>query len=975
MAINHCVWYNPIPNTAFDAETVRGKGMNITVKRILLAVTAFLFVLPIAAPIANAIDFESIAEATMSTEQKIEQLDAMWAEVDGFEEKLLMRNSANDELIAAVYEKIAARDDIKWIHWESDTHFMFQMKSGIICVYDTVARGLTHSEYKGASAAANTLDALTNAGVVTGNGAANPRPGTLNIGVYSPYYGSDSNMTLNYVERARAMKEVLGDDCTVYDFYGSNASIENFKRWEEFGIILVDSHGNTGTVNGVNKSWICNPNPGSYDSADLTEGNLYSGGSWIGITGSFFAKYCPNMPNTYVYFGICLGMATDGLWRPLIEQCGAGFVCGYTQSVTFKYDGLMVDTIHEYLVTKHPDDPSRFYTAEEACLAAQEIHGSVDPYGSNQAVLVWHGDTDLVLMSDPVAATAVALTPASKDLYINNTFAFDVVTTPADANTYTLAWTSSDDNVATVDAKGLVTAKNAGTATITVSLTDNINNIVFTSDAVVNVIGAMAVSGISITPEAVDTFVGADPTQLTYTIEPENASNKAVTWMSSNSGVAAVDENGLVTPVSGGSAVITATTADGGFAASVNVTVTSLDDALNVDGGSLSFTTDSTYPWTATEKDGRACATSGNAGVHYSTSSVSTAITMKTGETLSFDWNVDCEASSSNWYDYLGFYVNGSSDPETRIKSTTSGTETGWATYAYTAASDGEYTFTWTYTKDRSVSYGNDCGWLDNVSYSGDAAEPVTQYTVTFVDSLTNQIIERQKVDEGSDAVPPTPPTHSQYVFAGWEGDYTNVTADVRIVATYAKAQLTVTFVDHDGTVLDTQTVNYGEAATAPAAPAREGYHFVAWDVAFDNITADTTVMAQYTAAPIIKMLGASYRTTPNKGIRFGGQLDKNFDTNYITITKIGMLIIPENVLNGAELTVDTSKVLNVNITSFITNNDEMYQFVVTLTNLSDSLLDRRIAARAYVEYTFNGEVYRLYSDTVIRSYNELAQQ
>ena len=85
------------------------------------------------------------------------------------------------------------------------------------------------------------------------------------------------------------------------------------------------------------------------------------------------------MPNTYIYFGICLGMATDGLWRPLIEQCGAGFVCGYTQSVTFKYDGLMVDTIHEYLVTKHPDDPSRFYTAEEACLAAQEIHGYVDP--------------------------------------------------------------------------------------------------------------------------------------------------------------------------------------------------------------------------------------------------------------------------------------------------------------------------------------------------------------------------------------------------------------------------------------------------------------------------------------------------------------------------------------------------------------------------------------------------------------------
>ena len=56
----------------------------------------------------------------------------------------------------------------------------------------------------------------------------------------------------------------------------------------------------------------------------------------------------------------------------------------------------------------------------------------------------------------------------------------------------------------------------------------------------------------------------------------------------------------------------------------------------------------------------------------------------------------------------------------------------------------------------------------------------------------------------------------------------------------------TVTFVDHDGTVLSTQTVVNGEAATAPADPIREGYTFTGWDVDFSNVTGDLTVTAQY---------------------------------------------------------------------------------------------------------------------------------
>ena len=62
----------------------------------------------------------------------------------------------------------------------------------------------------------------------------------------------------------------------------------------------------------------------------------------------------------------------------------------------------------------------------------------------------------------------------------------------------------------------------------------------------------------------------------------------------------------------------------------------------------------------------------------------------------------------------------------------------------------------------------------------------------------------------------------------------------------------TVTFVDWDGTVLKSQQVEVGTAATAPANPARNGYNFIGWDVDFSNITEDITVTAQYELIPVV---------------------------------------------------------------------------------------------------------------------------
>lgn len=124
-------------------------------------------------------------------------------------------------------------------------------------------------------------------------------------------------------------------------------------------------------------------------------------------------------------------------------------------------------------------------------------------------------------------------------------------------------------------------------------------------------------------------------------------------------------------------------------------------------------------------------------------------------------------------------------------------------------------------------------------------SKSVTIYTVTFKD-WDSTVLKTEKVNSGASATPPSNPTRTGYTFSGWNGSYTNVTANRTITAQYTINTYTVTFKDWNGTVLKTQTVNYGAAATAPANPTRTGYTFTGWDKAFNNITANTVVTAQY---------------------------------------------------------------------------------------------------------------------------------
>ena len=127
---------------------------------------------------------------------------------------------------------------------------------------------------------------------------------------------------------------------------------------------------------------------------------------------------------------------------------------------------------------------------------------------------------------------------------------------PKDTNNKKVVWSSSDESIATVDKQGRIKAVALGDCEITCS-SEEIGTV--QAKAVVHV--QQPVKKVTFSPAPA--VYNDETAQLTWTIEPENASNPKLTFVSSNEKILTVDENGVVTGVSGGEATVTATTTDG----------------------------------------------------------------------------------------------------------------------------------------------------------------------------------------------------------------------------------------------------------------------------------------------------------------------------------------------------------------------------------------------------------------------------
>ncbi len=183
---------------------------------------------------------------------------------------------------------------------------------------------------------------------------------------------------------------------------------------------------------------------------------------------------------------------------------------------------------------------------------------------------------EITVISAKVEVTGITLDKTSAETEEGKTVQLVATVTPDNATVKDCEWTSSDETVATVDENGLVTAKQAGTAVITVTSKDNSE---ISAECTITVTSAapekVEVTGITLDKTSAEAEEGKT-VQLVATVTPDNATVKDCEWTSSDETVATVDENGLVTAKQAGTAVITVTSKDNSeISAECTITVTS----------------------------------------------------------------------------------------------------------------------------------------------------------------------------------------------------------------------------------------------------------------------------------------------------------------------------------------------------------------------------------------------------------------
>ena len=254
------------------------------------------------------------------------------------------------------------------------------------------------------------------------------------------------------------------------------------------------------------------------------------------------------------------------------------------------------------------------WTSDNTSVASVSSDGEVTAKSLGQATI-----TVRTLEGDKKATCTINVTTARvTGVYLNvSKYSIDLngipiilhaTVVPSYATDKSVKWSSDNTAVATVSSDGTVTPKGVGEATITVTTNDGGK----TASCLITVTGNTSVTGVSLDKTNLSMTPG-DTQYLTASVSPSNASNKSVTWTSSNTSVATVSSSGLVTAKAAGTATITVKTADGSKTASCLVSVSPKYEAIRslvlipeqyVNGVSSIISEDYSYtPMTLVNKD------------------------------------------------------------------------------------------------------------------------------------------------------------------------------------------------------------------------------------------------------------------------------------------------------------------------------------------------------------------------------------
>lgn len=259
----------------------------------------------------------------------------------------------------------------------------------------------------------------------------------------------------------------------------------------------------------------------------------------------------------------------------------------FIESTTGDGTSLFVGEGHQLTVKFNPVDSSNkdvvyFVSEENQEFLSIDENGYITALKANDetAVVVivtarnemFNKEATVEITIHPIInVTSFVVSQSEKEVYAGTQFGMGFTVYPENATNKKINWTSGDEIIATVDENGNVKALTSGEVVITGTTVDG----EFTAEMTLTVLSVVQVTDISLDKSNIEMFVGEDDIYLVANIEPEDATNKALIWTSSNFNVLKINA-GLLKAISPGVAKVSVTTVDGKFIAECNVVVKSV---------------------------------------------------------------------------------------------------------------------------------------------------------------------------------------------------------------------------------------------------------------------------------------------------------------------------------------------------------------------------------------------------------------
>ena len=320
------------------------------------------------------------------TEEAFILADLMWEEINAVEASMVAKKAPVSGTVNAIVATVTASP-----YYEEDSlirngdHFFWETTNGIACGYSPRLAAL-------AQRADIATEAPTAPATLTYSYSTKAvHPKAKDVYVIQPYYGIDSDFTTQYVTEAQNVAKALGGTATVYRT--EDATIDTIAdAMEQGAVVFFDSHGDTDYINSndendfvsrANTSYICLQSNVGLTLNDMQKVSgpfgeyyhaYYSGSygsmNYYCVDGTAIANHMEKTaPDSLLWTALCLGMATDGLHKPLMEK-GVAVAYGYSQSVTFDYDYLWEEVFWDHMRDG--------YTVAEAIAYMKEVVGPWD---------------------------------------------------------------------------------------------------------------------------------------------------------------------------------------------------------------------------------------------------------------------------------------------------------------------------------------------------------------------------------------------------------------------------------------------------------------------------------------------------------------------------------------------------------------------------------------------------------------------